>query len=63
MFESFLELSPVMQAFLATLFTWGVTAAGAALVFLKKSVSPKLLDAMLGFAAGGDDRCKFLVLA
>lgn len=52
MLESFLQLNPVVQALLATLFTWGVTAAGAALVFLKKSVSPKLLDAMLGFAAG-----------
>lgn len=52
MYDDFLQLNPVMQAFLATLFTWGVTAAGAALVFLKKSVDPKLLDGMLGFAAG-----------
>lgn len=50
--EFFLELNPVVQAFVATLFTWGVTAAGAALVFLKKTVSPKVLDSMLGFAAG-----------
>lgn len=52
MFDSFLELSPVTQAFLATLFTWGVTAAGAGLVFLRRTISQKLLDAMLGFAAG-----------
>lgn len=26
------DYSPVMQAFLGTLFTWGMTAAGAALV-------------------------------
>jgi ZIP family zinc transporter len=52
MLEAFQQLNPVMQAFLATLFTWGVTAAGAAVVFAKKTVSPKLLDAMLGFAAG-----------
>jgi len=52
MIESFQELNPVAQAFLATLFTWGVTAAGAALVFMKKTVDQKLLDAMLGFAAG-----------
>ncbi|MFT3962254.1 ZIP family metal transporter [Propionivibrio sp.] len=44
--------SPVTQAFLATLFTWGVTAAGAALVFFVKRVEPKLMDCMLGFAAG-----------
>ena len=52
MLDAFLQLNPVMQALLATLFTWGVTAAGAALVFLKKEVNPKHLDAMLGFAAG-----------
>lgn len=48
----FLELNPVMQAFIATLFTWGLTAAGAALVYMSKEVKPKLLDGMLGFAAG-----------
>ena len=37
---------------MATLFTWGVTAAGAALVFFTKTVKPKLMDCMLGFAAG-----------
>lgn len=45
-------LSPVSQAFLATLFTWGVTALGAASVFLVKGVNQKLLDWMLGFAGG-----------
>jgi ZIP family zinc transporter len=48
----FSGLSPVFQALLATLFTWGLTAAGAGLVFLFKSVSRKVLDAMMGFAAG-----------
>ncbi|HKL25208.1 MAG TPA: ZIP family metal transporter [Desulfuromonadales bacterium] len=52
MLESFQQLNPVIQALLATLFTWGLTAAGAALVFLRKDLSPKLLDCMLGFAAG-----------
>ena len=42
----------MVQAFLATLFTWGMTAAGAALVFGTKNVPRKLLDSMLGFAAG-----------
>lgn len=41
-----------MQAFLATLFTWGMTALGASLVFGTKKVPRKFLDAMLGFAAG-----------
>lgn len=48
----FKELNPIYQAFLATLFTWGVTAAGAALVFFFKTVNQKVLDLMLGFAAG-----------
>jgi ZIP family zinc transporter len=43
---------PVTQALMATLFTWGVTAAGAALVFFTKTVRPKVMDSMLGFAAG-----------
>jgi len=52
MIESFKNLSPVMQAFLGTCFTWGVTAVGAAVVFIRKDFSRKILDAMLGFAAG-----------
>jgi zinc transporter, ZIP family len=43
---------PVLLALFATLFTWGMTAVGAATVFLFKDVSRKLLDLMLGFAAG-----------
>jgi len=46
------NFSPIIQALLATLFTWGVTALGAALVFARKDVSMKVLDGMLGFAAG-----------
>ncbi len=46
------ELDPVLQALLGTAFTWGLTAAGAALVFLRRDFSQRLLDAMLGFAAG-----------
>ncbi|SLM32299.1 Zinc transporter ZIP11 [Desulfamplus magnetovallimortis] len=46
------QFSPVMQALMATLFTWGLTAAGASIVFFTKKVNPKLMDSMLGFAAG-----------
>ncbi|WP_306548499.1 ZIP family metal transporter [Desulfobulbus sp.] len=46
------QLSPVTQAFLATLFTWAVTAAGAGLVFMSREINQRLLDALLGFAAG-----------
>ena len=50
---SFLEqFNPIIQSLFATFFTWGVTALGAAGIFLSKDVSRKLLDAMLGFAAG-----------
>jgi len=44
--------NPIMQTLLATLFTWGVTALGAAMVFFFKEINKKVLDAMLGFAAG-----------
>ena len=46
------HFNPVTQTFMATLFTWGVTAAGAALVFFTSAVNEKLMDSMLGFAAG-----------
>ena len=49
---AFQNLHPVMQALLATCFTWAMTAAGAAAVFTAKDISRKLLDAMLGFAGG-----------
>jgi len=50
--STFAALNPILQALLATLFTYGMTAAGAATVFLTKNVSRSLLNAMLGFAAG-----------
>lgn len=50
--SGFAGLPPVLQALLAGLFTWGMTSLGAALVFGTKKVPRKLLDAMLGFAAG-----------
>ena len=52
MTEWFVQLSPVWQAVLATVFTWLVTALGASMVFFFKEVNRKFLDGMLGFAAG-----------
>lgn len=46
------ELGPVKSAFFATLFTWLVTAAGAAIVFFFKEMSRRTLDGMLGFTGG-----------
>ncbi len=48
----FVSLNPIAQALLATCFTWFVTALGASTVFFFKQVNRKLLDGMLGFAAG-----------
>lgn len=52
MVEYFKELNPIMQAFLATCFTWFMTALGASAVFFAKELSRRVLDGMLGFAAG-----------
>jgi ZIP family zinc transporter len=48
----FAGLNPILQALIATVFTWLVTALGAGLVFFFKGFKRKLLDGMLGFAAG-----------
>jgi ZIP family zinc transporter len=52
MYDYFADLDPVIQALLGTLFTWGMTALGAALVFTTKKVNQRFLDSMLGFAGG-----------
>lgn len=48
----FEQLNPIIQALIATCFTWLVTAIGASAVFFFKRVNRKVLDSMLGFAAG-----------
>jgi len=52
MSEYFSGLHPVYQALVATMFTWFLTALGSGLVFFFKTINRKILDAMLGFAAG-----------
>ena len=52
MLEWMRSVNPVVLALLATLFTWAVTAAGAAIVLFTKNVSQRFLDAALGMAAG-----------
>ncbi len=52
MLEKLLEYNPIILALLATLFTWAMTSLGAAMVFFFKSINKKVLNAMLGFAAG-----------
>lgn len=48
----FESINPILAAFYATLFTWGLTALGASLVFLFKGVNRAFLDGMLGFTGG-----------
>lgn len=50
--EWFLSIGPIYQSLLAGIFTWTLTALGAGLVFFTKGGNGKILDAMLGFAAG-----------
>ncbi len=48
----FQHLSAIQQTLVGTGFTWLVTALGACLVFFFKSVNRKVMDGMLGGAAG-----------
>jgi ZIP family zinc transporter len=50
--EWFLSLNAIWQSLMGGLFTWGLTALGAALVFFFRTIRQKVLDSMLGFAAG-----------
>ena len=52
MIEWLSSLNPVTQALMGTLFTWFMTALGAGAVFTFKTINKKVLDTMLGFAAG-----------
>ena len=46
------EINPILQALIATIFTWSITALGAALVFIFKKINKNVLDSMLGISAG-----------
>ena len=52
MISFFSNLSHPLQALIATIFTWGVTALGAGMVFFFKTIHKNIMDAMLGFSAG-----------
>ena len=52
MINFFIGLNPVIQALIATIFTWFVTLLGALLVIFFKDVNKNIMDGMLGFAAG-----------
>ena len=48
----FENLNPVIQALIATTFTWGITALGALVVCFFKEINTKALATILGFSAG-----------
>jgi ZIP family zinc transporter len=48
----FENLNPILGAFYATLFTWGLTALGASMVFFVKEMNRLVLDGLLGFTGG-----------
>ena len=52
MMQAISQLPHPLQALLATLFTWGITAAGAAMVFCCKNIRHDVLDGLLGTSAG-----------
>ncbi|WP_425347797.1 ZIP family metal transporter, partial [Staphylococcus aureus] len=52
MSEFFQNLPPYIQALIAGIITWLLTALGAAAVFIFKRVNDKILNSMQGFAAG-----------
>ncbi len=48
----FESIDPILAAFYATLFTWSLTALGAAFVFFFKTMNRAVFDGMLGFTGG-----------
>jgi zinc transporter, ZIP family len=52
MLSWFVGLEGWQQALIGTIFTWGMTALGAALVFFFKTIKRNVFNMMLGFASG-----------
>ena len=50
--EWLLDYNPVLLALGATTFTWFITALGSSMAFFFKTINQKILNSMLGFAAG-----------
>lgn len=51
-YATLLEYNPILLALAGTMFTWAVTALGSGMVFFFKTINQKVLNSMLGFAAG-----------
>lgn len=52
MYEFFINQNSIIQALIATLFTWFVTCLGASFVFFFKKINKNIMDAMLGLSGG-----------
>ena len=52
MYEFFINQNSIIQALIATLFTWFVTCLGASFVFFFKKINKNVMDAMLGLSGG-----------
>ena len=52
LYNWFIIQNPILQSLLAGLFTWTLTALGAALVVFFKKSNRKVLDTSLGFTGG-----------
>lgn len=52
MYHWFISLNYLYQALIATTFTFFITVLGSAIVFFFKKINHRVLDTMLGFAAG-----------
>ena len=61
MIDFFENLPPYLQALVAGIITWLLTALGVASVFIFKSVNKRILTSMQGFLCGHYDSCQLLV--
>ena len=52
MFNWFINLNYILEALIATTFTFLVTVLGSGIVYFFKNINKNIMDAMLGFAAG-----------
>ena len=52
MYEWFSNLNSVLQALIATLFTWSITISGASIVLFFKNIKKNIMDIMLAIAGG-----------
>ena len=50
--ENIYNISPILMALLATIFTWFITLLGSSIVYFFKKINKTILDCMLSFSSG-----------